>query len=309
MSGARAFGVFSGRLLLATVYPIMECVVFININGSLGRSSHGAGLQAMFAVGCLLINYLALLKVTMYIAIYTIKDKSTVNLFPKYEKNDLEREFANVNPFIAESFGRRTPAHMNICPVCGTYKPPRSHHSAATNKCYLKYDHFSLILNTVIAFQNFKVYYQLIATTLVSSVLNSAILAVFISQIDPAKFASHDAHLCSALACALAELAVAAWLLARHSVQISRNETSVERRAIDADLRGDSSHPDVFVEGPIGGVPDIVSREVLNPYNLGLRKNWISVFGENMSDWITSEMTSDGDGIHFKQNAGQVQAR
>ncbi|CAG9580574.1 conserved hypothetical protein [Leishmania major strain Friedlin] len=48
--------------------------------------------------------------------------------------------------------------HLNFCPMCVTYKPPRAHHCSRCNCCILKYDHHCPWLGQCVGFYNYKNY-------------------------------------------------------------------------------------------------------------------------------------------------------
>ncbi|KAG5469638.1 hypothetical protein CUR178_01775 [Leishmania enriettii] len=58
----------------------------------------------------------------------------------------------------ANSYTSVQNTHLNFCPMCTTYKPPRAHHCSRCNVCILKYDHHCPWLGQCVGFYNYKNY-------------------------------------------------------------------------------------------------------------------------------------------------------
>ncbi|KAF8287882.1 putative palmitoyl acyltransferase 2 [Trypanosoma cruzi] len=56
------------------------------------------------------------------------------------------------------SLALRVSGALNICPVCGMYKPQRTHHCSRCRRCVLKYDHHCPWLGRCVGFFNYKLY-------------------------------------------------------------------------------------------------------------------------------------------------------
>ncbi|XP_046687947.1 palmitoyltransferase PFA3-like [Homalodisca vitripennis] len=178
-------------------------------------------------------------------------------------------------------------------PTCKTYKPPRSHHSINKGCCYLKFDHYCDIFDICIGFHNYKAFYQFLIINLIST-------AYFITFVGRDLFAGttrqnvRKANYIISLSLFFIMGLVNGYFFVFHTWLISNNETTVEYRAINAYLRGDYSYSHVFQEGPIKVYSTSRDRKTLNPYNLGLKSNWIEVFGRSAFEWFSPKLSSLG---------------
>lgn len=290
------------RIIICCLYPLSELYLYFVFSGILSFSSKDS-LSDWVAVLCYLFyNYLLLYKIIVYIELFAIEEKSTLDLFPQLEKVKVEATFSGVNPFVVESIRRSSARQVQICELCGTYKPPRTHHSTARNKCYLKYDHYCTFLDTVIGYHNYKMFYQFLAvTTFTSGGFFGLVLADMLATWGRRTKTSLVNYI---VGCSIAWIIFCstASMLVIHTIQICRNETTIEAQAINRYIQGDISFTHVFHEGPIKDFLKSTDRKQLNPYNLGVKENWLEVFGNRPLDWLRPVPSSRGNGILFKTN-------
>lgn len=86
-----------------------------------------------------------------------------VDSYPDEEEKDIEDEFFfNPNANAYTSLSNR---FLNFCPICLTYKPPRTHHCSYCRTCVLKYDHHCPWIGQCVGFFNYKNFLLLLVYT------------------------------------------------------------------------------------------------------------------------------------------------
>lgn len=246
-------------------------------------------------------NILQTFTIIYYILIYTSESKSTQDIFPMTSNIKIDRNFTNINPFIAERLKERSIEKTHSCDICQTYKPPRCHHCSRCSKCFLKMDHHCLFLDTCIGFHNYKFFIQFLIINIVMIIFNLTIVSLDTSINTNNK---NEVLVNYIIFAALSVIALCIFIPTAiyHFALISNNETTIERLTIDEYLVGNTTFVNNFQEGPISQGSNSKDRKVLNPYNLGVKENWIQVFGTSPKDWILPSFSSVGDGITFKKN-------
>jgi len=289
------------RHILFALYPLFMLYTNFILLGVFildPRKIGNAGIITLFVI----FNILQTFIIVYYILIFTSCSKSTQDIFPMTSERKIERNFDNINPFIAETLQRGSIEKTHICNMCQTYKPQRCHHCNRCNKCYLKMDHHCLFLDVCIGFHNYKFFIQFLISNIIFVIFYVSIIDIdngfSTSNIDTQIIVNLiiSTSLCGVI------LLVMVLTLIYHCRLISNNETTIEYYAIDAYLQGDHSHGHVFQEGPMTKFSSSKDRKVLNPYNLGTADNWKEVFGNSIWEWISPSFTSAGDGITFKKN-------
>lgn len=290
-----------GRLILYSLYPLFMLYtnfIFLGVFVLDPKKIGNVGVLILFVI----FNILQTFIIVYYILIFTSDNKSTKDIFPMTSDKKIERNFSNINPFVAEAIQKSSIESTHICSTCQTYKPPRCHHCRRCNKCYLKMDHHCSFLDVCIGFHNYKFFIQF----LIANVL-FIIFYLVVIEIDT-KFGSNDLDPGSLVNLVISTLlsgivlAIVVVILIFHYILISNNETTIEYAAINEYLSGDHSHRHVFQEGPITKFGESKDRKVLNPYNLGRAENWREIFGNTILEWLSPSFTSSGDGITFKKN-------
>lgn len=240
--------------------------------------------------------------VVFYLRIQSVGDISTLDIFQKSsEKMEIEEDYKNCNPFFAEEFEKENLIKRKVCRLCDTYKPPRSHHCSVCNCCFLKLDHHCYLFGSCIGFQKYKIFVQFLIYNLF---FMGYTLAVLVCEIDYKNVdVSFNVFYTINVIVLGISLIYNLLTLINHCLLISLNETTIENSALNTYFKGDNSYNHIFQEGPIAEGKKLRDRKTCNPYNMGLKRNWIEVFGQNISDWFLPTISSRGDGTNFPINA------
>lgn len=291
----------AGRLVLYALYPLYMLYtnfVFLGLFILDPKTINDAGVLVLFVI----FNIIQTFIIIYYILIFTSESKSTQDIFPMTSERQIERKFANINPFVVETLQKGSIEKTHTCNICQTYKPPRCHHCYRCNKCFLKRDHHCVFLDVCIGFHNYKFFMQFLISNAIFIIFYITVLSVD-NLFGEMRWQSETlANFIVSISISTITLIIILILLLFHCKLISNNETAKEYIAINAYLNGDHSFNSVFHEGPITRLSESKDREILNPYNLGRRKNWADVFGDNFLEWVSPTFTSAGDGINFKKN-------
>ncbi|ELA42438.1 uncharacterized protein VICG_00537 [Vittaforma corneae ATCC 50505] len=297
----KTFLVEAGRLVLYSLYPLYMLYInfiFLGLFILDPKKFGDAGVLVLFII----FNIFQTFIIVYYILIFTSDSKSTQDIFPMTSDRKIERNFSNINPFIAEALQRGSIEKTHTCGICQTYKPPRCHHCSRCNKCYLKMDHHCLFLDVCIGFHNYKFFLQFLISNVIFIIFYVTIVDVDTSLTTNALDAETIVNLAISSTLSAIILVIFCLTLVFHLFLISNNETTIEFFAINSYLEGDHSYRHVFQEGPITQFSESKDRRHLNPYNLGTKENWKEIFGNSIKEWISPSFTSSGDGITFKKN-------
>lgn len=287
-------------LFICCIYPLMELYTFLVFCGMFCFDETFLPNWVVVVI-FLVYNYIYLYKTVIFLRIYTIDDKSTMDLFPQIKQFDTGLYYKNINPYAVQSIRNESVEQIQMCDICETYKPPRTHHCNQNNKCYLKYDHYCLMLGSPIGYHNYKDFYLFLAVNCISCILFMVFsLLHLLTYPHPTKV--NRVNYIFTLSIVFVELVVIGGTLIFHTILICNNETAVENQAIESYLRGDLSYAHVFQTGPMTTFSRISDRKKLNPYNLGLKNNWLEVFGDNPWYWLKPVFSSRGNGLLFKLN-------
>lgn len=226
---------------------------------------------------------------------------STLNLFPRnLDDENITTNSNDINPFFAKEIKENTSNKRMICRVCNRYKPKRAHHCSKCNKCFLKYDHHCDIFNTCIEFKKYKFFICFLVINEIFLIYTIVILSIILDFKNTKTFSS-VLYTIDIVVLGISLFYNTSFLI-YHMLLISRNETTVENSAINSFLIGDNSYIHVFQEGPIIEGTRCRDRRLLNPYNVGTVKNFLEVFGDDPSQWISPLSSSKGNGITFPTN-------
>jgi len=286
--------------IIANLYPLCESYTFFVFSGifSLENTLFGRHINIVIYI---IFNLLVVYKVVLYMEIYTITLKSTKHLFPYNDNYHHPVSYTNINPFVLENILSESDSQIVICDECHVYKPPRTHHCRQCNRCYLKMDHHCYILNCCIGFQNYKYFYQWLILNLISSGYYVAIILTSLIVTDTASTRANINYGIS-LGIETITFVLSLAMVIQHTILISRNETTIEANALNRYIEGDMSYHYIYIEGPVKNCLNSTDRKVLNPYNIGIKQNWIEVFGDDPIGWFRTNFTSRGNGIKFKTN-------
>ncbi|KAI5181987.1 palmitoyltransferase ZDHHC2/15/20, partial [Pancytospora epiphaga] len=264
------------RISLRGLYPLTEVYgyfVFCGIFCMEGESLGNLALTFQFVI----YNFLEMIKIIIYLEMFVIDTKSTLDLFPHIGESSEDYNFDSINPFVANIMKTKMSETMMLCQECKTYKPPRAHHNETRGCCYLKFDHYCSIFDICIGFHNYKAFYQFLVVNLVSTIYFLVLVGIDLFYgMTPPTIRKVNYIISLSLFCVMGLINVYAVMF--HTWLISNNETTIEHTAINAYLRGDNGYNHVFQEGPIKVYSMSQDRRVLNPYNLGFKSNWTEVF-------------------------------
>lgn len=301
MPGYKYYLKHAFKLLIYCIYPVLELYGYFVFCGIFCLENREFNQWLSFII-YVIYNYLLLYKIVIYLALFTIEDKSTLNFFTCTDKNSTRKSFKGMNPYVIENMLDRTSENVKICEICKTYKPHRAHHSSVMNRCYLKYDHHCIWLDIVIGYHNYKSFYLFLCVNMLTWLIFLIIIGIdLIMKMDD----DFNVGTINYIICIILYFIAAVFngfLLIKHSILISRNETTVECLAIDLYLKHDYSMIHVFQEGNILNFSPSTDRRILNPYNIGIQNNWAQVFGHDKLKWLQPINTSLSNGLKFKNN-------
>lgn len=197
------------------------------------------------------------------------------------ERNQILEQFSAPLPVLNKSIDGST----RFCDKCYQVKADRSHHCSVCGKCVLKMDHHCPWVNNCVSFSNYKYFVLFLGYALLYCIYGSlSTLPYFIqfwegSFVNSGKF--HILFLC--FVAAMFSLSLVA-LFGYHLYLVAQNKTTLE-----------AIRPPVFSYGPDK-----------QGYNLGCKRNFVEIFGENKWLWPLPVHTHLGDGIRFPVRASSV---
>lgn len=233
----------------------------------------------------------ALYMIINYVRIINDNKVTTFGRFPfTYHDISVDKR-ADVNISTKEQVIDKQLKDKILCYACFVYRPERSSHYKKCMRCFLKRISHSYLMQTCIGFHNQKFYILFIISLTIHNILIFVVsLRLFfldfsssfqlMTNID-ARFIFRTYILAMTLI-SFIEIAFIIYSLIFHLYLILRNETNLERKALKLYRANDSSLDYVFTNGLIILNTHYMSRNVANPYYLGIRK----VFGDNYWEWI-----------------------
>ncbi len=288
------------EIFISSIYLSLELFVFllISIFYSYNQSIFSNTI-IIFIV--LFFNFIYFFKILIYFNLFSILNKTTKDLFIKYENNSFENIYNNINPYTIEATIQNTNLNMNVCSICKTIKPERAQHCEYLNRCFLKYDHYSRFLSVPIGYHNYKLYYQFITINLISSILIFLLLLLEYIFNDNNFFPRTNYIIASSIVFVF--LIISLFTFIYHTFLISNNETSYEFKRIQKYIKtNDLSYLKIFKTNDNLKNKTTKSRKKINPYNISIAVNWRQVFGNKKIKWFIPQFSSLGDGITFPVN-------
>lgn len=286
------------RVIQFTLYPMLQLYAYFVLIGLYcleQKKFDGWSTLLIF----FFYHLLATTKVIFYMKLLINEGKSTIEIFPVITDTNQKLDLKGVNIFCEEEIILKNVQKLKNCSICRTYKPPRTHHCSLCNRCYLKYDHHCAFLDTCIGFHNYKYFYQFLFLNVFTALFFIIVISL---QLNKEIITSLKVNYIVSIALLGSFMLLISFYLVFHTIAISRNETTIEFKALNAYILGDHRYINIFQEGPIANYSNSKDRKILNPYNLSLKENWIQVFGVKSRDWFTPVMSSVGDGTSFPKN-------
>lgn len=194
---------------------------------------------------------------------------------PGYVSEKLIQEHLEKGEKFLESITteRKHNGNTRRCNKCKKPKPDRSHHCSICNQCILKMDHHCPFINNCVGFRNYKYFFIFMFWTLCFCFFMIACM-VYDGYHIYKHNSSYDYFEISAGAiCAIASLLILI-LFVNHVKFISQNVTTIEH-----------------VEK---------KTAAKSQFNLGVRRNYLEIFGPNPLLWLLPVWTSRGDGVTYK---------
>lgn len=283
--------------LISTIYPVITIYSYYVF---VGRYCIDTEKFDTIVVLIMFLVYHILLLYTLifYMRILAIDDTSTASRFTGKGIDTQSVIKKYFNPFIQQEIEEKRKSMLKKCEICLTYKPPRTHHCSICQKCFLKFDNHSLLLGVCIAFYNFKFFYLFLLSNIIFvsfQIILISITLIVNSQVST----TSKTHFIVLITLLAIELIVCLKNFVNYTLLITRNETSIEKRALDAFYKGDQGVTFIFQEGLLNQREEVLNRTQMNPYHLGIYENWVQVFGDEKLFWCLPIITTPGDGINF----------
>lgn len=242
--------------------------------------------------------YHILLFSMIFFLVRTISNEevSTLSYFRKIQPSKIKYRNTNLNLYTFFEIREKEKVYTQFCKKCETFKPPRAHHCEKCNVCFFRMDHHCDLLATCIHFHNQKFFIIFLANMLIFNILNFTFLMIALLLFK---------YQVIILICLIFDGIDVFGYFIQIYIQLKnlfRNETIIESVALDDILSGYIAMENIFQEGLIAEQCFSKEREILNPYNIGRKKNFEEIFGKNKFKWYSLEFTTKGDGIHFPKN-------
>ncbi|XP_050307970.1 palmitoyltransferase ZDHHC20-A-like [Anthonomus grandis grandis] len=171
-----------------------------------------------------------------------------------------------------------TTGRIRFCSICMHIKPDRSHHCSTCDKCFLRMDHHCPWLNNCIGYRNYKSFILLIFYTVLYCFFfagTSISLIIQTALVDQMKNVKQAIPVCVGFGLAVIMGVVSLFFLCYHLYLTGRNETTLE-----------NMYP-----------PDFLDEDMC--FDLGVRGNFIEVFGNKWYLWFLPVFSSMGNGYVF----------
>jgi len=196
-----------------------------------------------------------------------------------------EEESEDVQHQVLQSTAKRLPVtnrtmagNVRYCERCRAVKPDRCHHCSVCGTCILKMDHHCPWVNNCVAFSTYKffllfLFYALVYCLFVASIALPHFIRFWTQDLpDGPRF--HVLFLFFVAVMFAISLSI---LFSYHCFLVLVNRTTLE-----------AFRPPIFRQGPDK-----------SGYNIGKKRNFQEIFGEDPRLWAFPVFTSRGDGVKF----------
>lgn len=254
-----------------------------------------------------------------YVRILNDNKVTTFDRFP-FTYHDISRDKRiDVSMAVKEQVINKQVKDKIVCAHCFVYKPPRSTHCKECGRCFLKRVSHCYFMETCVGFHNQKFFVLFLISLLVH---NTFIIIAFIIALKTVPLYRMVAlkqnqeyrlvfreHFIISVIVAFIEIPPSLWFLVFHLYLILRNETNLERKALNLYRMGGNALDYIFTQGLITLNTPNLSRNIANPYFLNFRKNFREVFGDNIWEWALPTYSTKGNGTEFEMNYAEEELK
>jgi len=174
---------------------------------------------------------------------------------------------------------------IRYCFQCKCVKPDRAHHCSVCGQCVLKYDHHCPWTNSCISYANYKYFVLFLgwafAFCVYVALTSLEYFILFWQDINNAKSPGGRFHLLFLFFASVMFAISVSSLFFYHLFLTGKNRTTLE-----------SFRAPVFADGP--------QKE---GFNLGCRRNFHEIFGQDLFRALIPVYTTRGDGVHYQVNS------
>ncbi|KAH6927632.1 hypothetical protein HPB50_006337 [Hyalomma asiaticum] len=162
---------------------------------------------------------------------------------------------------------------VGCCKPCGLVKPDRCHHCS---RCVLKMDHHCPWFNNCVCFSTYKFFLLTLFYIALLAAYSMVSVTVYMLHKNPHRSLLHRSrHVTFLLVIGGSTTVMIGGFLCMHVSLVVRNRTTLESTRLPVFRDGDDS------------------------FDIGVRKNFLEVFGLKVALWLIPVFTSLGDGCHF----------
>lgn len=294
------------EMITLILYPIIIIYIYYVFIGVYVMEQNRIGSN-YFLIIFTVFNILIIYTLVFFLRIYPLEDLSTKDLFYPNIDDSITKEI-NFNMFFVDKINKLMVSHRVVCEVCGVLKPPRTHHCKKCNRCFLKMDHHCFVINECIGWHNYKFF---IVFLILNSSMCAFIIVFFMIECMKKIATKYLVNYVVCMVVVFCSFMFSTTLFIYHVKLLFANETTVENIAINSYVNNTDNGraQEIFQEGMLAHQnldscedPKSLSRDALNPYNVGMWENFKEVFGDNYLFWFLPIFTSRGNGIDFPKN-------
>jgi palmitoyltransferase len=225
-------------------------------------------LLALFA-----LTFLRLLQVIwMHPGLISLGDPSSE---PSSEKQTVSTKRFGLDAYVCDDQGSPL-----WCAKCHNWKPSRTHHSGAIERCVRRMDHYCPYAGGIISATSHKFFVQFLFYASFYTAYCLVVFAVFVA--DSIKHGSRPAIWIVGLALAGLFFLFSFGMFMTTIHNMARNMTTVEA----APWEGKVTHIALPIPSPSGPITVYKTRPEENPWDDGLWNNVRSVMGTRVVDWL-----------------------
>lgn len=186
--------------------------------------------------------------------------------------------------------------HLQLCPICETYKAPRSHHCRTCNRCILKMDHHCPWINNCVGINNQRNFVLFLSWVVLTGLYTIFVLmdwlVVLFGNFHLFKTYYYDVLICIFAVCLAIGVVIAVGFLDYHQIgSILRNMTDIEEWIMEKAVARKASEN----QPPISF-----------PYKLSKTENWQQIMGKGVLQlfwpWYTHSVVDE----QFKKYPGRL---